>query len=618
VLNREKLPEEVEEQLQEIEHFLNEGDFEDALDIIDGLVEDYPHNYEVLLQKIRVYKTVGAFSNEVLTLLEKCHASEPTDLEVWMMLVEELVSLGLLALAEKELELIKSSVKDIEKEEDAAEFISSIIAASVQERNEHYGERPDAARLQILLNLAEKSLFLKDFDQALKHIEELTDKAPECAQNWRTAARMHFIAGSFERASIAAKKAIELDKKSGEVYYVLALSECALGLQLTPFPELSENLLDQGISYQSYYLLFSGQGDTLIELYEQEADSVSGHPDAMRFFECLAFVYYMKGDEREALATWQRAVALDPEDSLIAELSQRYLEDSEDDAEVPFVLLGPSEFPHFFSRELEYRVEGRPLTELPPLKDSEISALPHLFSLVLSFGDEMLVRTSLSLILDYYDKISDKEKLHSSMLDFANGVRLSSLPRVSIAHLLNDLGVEAPEEIYIRGRFVIFAPKKIQIEPVLSFPEGSDEELYYSILEESIAEGVLERAEEIGREAFKVNPTDPNFGVEFARTLLLIGKFDEADTVIDKLLDANPKNDALRLLECESRLHENLTKAKDLLEELSKKNSFTTSEYREFQLLSAALALREGDVEKAIHDLDVLEVAILNAKELVS
>jgi tetratricopeptide (TPR) repeat protein len=616
VIKKETLPEEVEEQLQDILSYLEEGEYEDAVDIVEALAEEFPESYEVILHKVHVYRSLGLHSDEVLPLIEECHAADPSDLDVWVMLVEELAELGFLGLAEMELELIKSSTTDLKEEVCSEEFISSIREASALEKSEYFGDAPDASRLYIAYNLADKSLYFKDFSQASRYTTELIEQAPTAAQSWLIYARFNFQSGNMKEAIRASKKAIEIAPDNGESYYIQSFSEQVLGTKLTIYPELGTTLLDIGISYQAYHLIFTDQIEALIALYENEKDLASSHPDGMRFFECLAFIFYQKGDFEKATTCWQHANALEPDGSLLSELHLKDLQEEQDDSNIPYILFGPSEFPAFFSQLIERNMDEVGEDALSTLTQEQLEVIPNLYSTVLMYADMGMVKLSTQLLISHFETLEDKATILESMLTFAKGKRLSGKTRAFVSHLISLLGTTTLDAIFYRGRYVPFQNLTLDYVPLNVFEEGTDEYFYFEIILENIREGSLSEIEEVCKGIIEKTENHPAFGVEYARILLTLGKFDTAEKVIRELKKNNPDNISISLLLSEIELPANLTDAKMLLEKVEQKKSISPVEFREYQFLKSSVHLYEESIEEALLALDSFELTFPELAEL--
>jgi tetratricopeptide (TPR) repeat protein len=616
VIKKEALPEEVEEQLQDIISYLEEGEYEDAVDIVEALAEEFPESYEVILHKVHVYRSLGLHSDEVLPLIEECHAADPSDLDVWVMLVEELAELGFLGLAEMELELIRSSTTDLKEEVCSEEFTTSIREASALEKSEYFGDAPDASRLYIAYNLADKSLYFKDFSQASRYTRELIEQAPTAAQSWLIYARYHFQTGNMNEAIRAAREAIAIAPDNGEAYYIQSFSEQLLGTKLTTYPELSTSLLDVGISYQAYHLIFTDQVEALIALYEEEKDLASSHPDGMRFFECLAFIFYQRGEREKAITCWQHANALEPEGSLLSELHLKDIQEEHEDSDIPYILFGPSEFPAFFSQLIERNLDEVGEDALESLTKEQLEIIPNLYSTVLMYADMGMVKLTTQLLISHIETLKDKKTILESMYTFAKGKRLSGKTRAFIAHLMAISGNTAPNAIFYRGRFVPFQSDTLEFIPLNMFEEGTDEYFYFEIILENIREGSFSDIEEVCKGIIEKTGNHPVFGVEYARILLTLGKFDTAEKVIRVLAKNNPDNLTISLLLSEVELPGNLSHAKTLLEEVEKKKSLSPVEFREYQFLKSSVHLYEESIEDALLALDTFELTFPELEEL--
>jgi tetratricopeptide (TPR) repeat protein len=609
VLTKSNLPEEVFEQLEDILSYIEEGDLEDAIDIIDALAEEFPDSYEVAFHRIRVYRTIGINSEMVLPLIESCHATDPSDLEVWTMLIEELAELGFFGLAEKELELLKSSTNSDFEELYPEDFSNSIQEAARIERSDFFGDSAESGKKYLLLNLAEKAIYFGDFAIAKKYCDDLTKQAPESVRTWTIVARFHFLSSDIPAAITNARRAIDTDSSYGEPYYILSLSELILGKTPAIYPELCTVILERGVSYQAYYLILTGQYDALLSLYEKYNDIVSSHPDSARFFECLAFVLYSKNEVQRANSLWQFANSLEPEGSLLAELHLQ--DDSDEMAEKPFLFFGPSEFPCFFSRELEKFAQDNDTTLNISFSEEHIKLLPGIYTTILKLGDAALVRLTSSILAYHSGQLSEESvrTIHTSMLEFIKGKRLSAPTRAFVAQLLRFFGDTSVSHIYWNDRKVPLLFHKLLPTNINPFIEGTDEFFYYEVIMENMHTDSLEELGDMCRSMFEKSYHDPYLGIEYVRILIALGKFDDADFIVKDLCKKNPDLLPLQLLKYDIQLPQNITQACDLVSILSDKR-LTPLEFREYQFLKSSLALLDGSPENSLIELDTLELLL--------
>jgi tetratricopeptide (TPR) repeat protein len=610
VLKKIKLPEEVYDQLDDILGYIEEGELEDAVDIVDALAEEFPGSYDVQLHRIHVYRSAGVFSDVVLPLIESCHATDPEDLEVWVMLIEELAELGFFGLAQKELELLQSSTVDIDETVFSPELTGSIDEAVQVEKSEFFGDNHASGTKYLLLNLAEKALYFHDFENARRYCNDLCKDAPDSIHSWILSARISFMAGDTDTAISSARKAIEISTAFGEPYYILTFAELLSGREPEKFPHLCDSLVDKGIGYQAYQLVLSGQTDALNILYDRYGDEIPGHPDAERFFECLAFAFYEKGDTSSANSLWHFATAIEPEGSFLADYHLK--EGSGEDSEIPFLFFGPSCFPSFFSSAVEDAVTGNVSVPDVSFHPDEIRMLPYIFSLVLESGDATLVRITADLLVSCKDyPESSQECIVTSMRKFCESKRLSGSTRAYISRLLPAFGGTPPDSIYYKGRFVPFPHQRLAFDKINPCSEGSEEHLYFELIleNENLPETPLSEIEEICKSLFSKTDGNPHIGVEYSRILVCLGKFDEAGEVVRHLHGRYPDILSVRLIFHEINLPQGLSDARQIVEECSE-SSLGAVEFRELKFLEAALLLLENQHEAALLELDSLDLLL--------
>lgn len=608
MLQKIKLPEEVKEQLEDILSYIEEGEIEDAVDIIDALAEEFPDSFDVALHRVIVYRSLGINNDLILPLIESCHAVDPNDLEVWFILIEELAELGFFGLAEKEVELLKSSTNVQFESTDSEELFKSITAAAQHERSDFFGETADAAKKYLLLNLADKALYFRDFDSAKRYTEDLKKDASDALHTWIINSRFHFLSNELKEAEVCAKTAIEKSPTHGEAYYILSFAEILQGRQASTSPLMSLELADSGISYQAYHLILTEQFDALLSLYDKNSDTISSHSDAVRFFECVAFVLYSRGEIKRANSLWQFANTLEPQGSLLAELQLG--NSTADEVEKPFVFFGPSEFPYFFSSALENFSAYEESSSTISFSKNEINILPHIFETVLKYADSELVKLTSQIILDYKEELLPFfPKISASVKNFAEGKRLSSETRAFVAHLSEVFGGNVINTIYHNGQKVYIPFDKLLMEAINPCVGDSEEYFYFDIIQENMMPESLPELEEMCRSMFEKSSQNPHIGVEYVHVLQALGKHDEADFIIKDLYKKNPEELSVKLLALESQLPENISEAKNMISSLSEKK-LTPIEFREFQLLKSSLALLDASIEKSLLELDVLQIAL--------
>lgn len=614
MLKKGDLPEEVQEQIEEVMTYLSEGEVEDAIDIIDELADEFPDSYEVVLAQIHVYRSLGINTNTLVPLAESCHAADPTDLEVWIILIEELAELGFFALAEMELELLSSSSSPVPKEICSEEFIKSIKDAASFERNDFFGNTSHSARHYLLYNLAEKAIFFDDYPTAKKHIDELLNIASDSIFSWLSSAKYHFQQSSFSEAIEACKKAISISPNYGEPYYILAKSELLSGLSVSKYPQLNEKLLEYGISHQAFYLILSNQREELINLYEKNSDFISSFPDASRFFECVAFLLFENNEKQRANSLWQFAQTLEPNGSTLAET--HIAASNIDDPEIPYIFFGPLEFPYFFSNAIEgYITLGGDLSKYKFSKE-ELKIIPEIYKMILSFGDSDLVKISTSILLNKSKNLkTSNAKIVESMFNFCSSERLSASTRAYVAQTISLFGGNELPLIKKHGKTIPLLLDSISTNSINPFTEGTDEYFYFDILTENLQETSIVELESMCKSLFEKTSGNVHFGIELGRVLLLLGKFDEAETIISKLHKSYPKEAAVTFLYHESKLPQLLKEAKEMVKKHSNSKLDPIS-FREYQFLKSAIANIDSNSEIANLELDKLELVLPDFKSI--
>ncbi len=608
MLQKLKLPEEVHEQLEDVLSYIEEGEVDDAVDIIDALAEEFPDSYEVALHRVHVYRSLGIYNDLILPLVESCHAVDPTDLEVWVILIEELAELGFFGLAEMELELLQSSTTSLSNDICPEKFIKSVREAALYERSDFFGDGTEAAKNYLLLNLAEKALYFRDFTTAERYCKDLSTQAATSVHTWTINAKYYFLTGELTHAIHSATNAIKISPTQGEAYYILTFAELLSGKEPETFPLVSNTLLDSGISYQAYHLLLSKQYDKIISLYEKNSDIVSSHPDAARFFECVAFVLHSRNEVQRANSLWQFANTIEPEGSLIAQLHLHTTDSS--NPEKPFLFFGPSEFPHFFSSTLEQIFSGKIELSDCELTPAQREVLPFIYQIVLSCGDAELVRLTSSMIVHHAKELSGfSEMISSSMIAFSSGTRLSGATRAFVAQLLPVFGKDSVTHIFCKGRKVPLLNDRLDSSSINPFKEDTDEYFYYEVLLENMNEESMNELEDMCHSIFEKTANNPDIGVEYARTLITLGKFNHADSIIKELFKNHSGSIAVMLLYYEVHLPQKLSEARKIIAEYSDVKLDPIA-FREYQLLKSSVSLLDASEEAALIELDALELLL--------
>ncbi|HMO16515.1 MAG TPA: hypothetical protein PKA63_01805 [Oligoflexia bacterium] len=616
--------------LMEVDELISEGELYDALDIINHMAKSYPNLDQVLLKKIEICSSLGIHSKETLSILETLHSNNPSDIDIWLLLVGELSSFGLFALAEKEIELILSSAEGFSADEDTNDFITDIRQISASEREHIFN---DSERLQLIYNLAEKSLLNANLDKAIQFAEELYTGSIDNLAVLVKASQIFYSSGEFKRAKSIAEEIISSDNSFSEAFEIAAFSARSLGEPVKNFPLPEESLFESEnsrIGSILRYLLLSGNENVIVSIFEKFEDSILSHPEAYEFLEALAFIEFRRGNRELAIEHWQRAALLEQDDSTISRLNLEEIEQGEEDADAGFYFYGPHLFPAFFNREIVSFAESDDLSYKTSLTAAELPSLPNLAVMAIEFGDSNLVNLAARLALSVARESNSKNIVLTELKKITEGYRLSPFERMECLSILREHGFAETISIYFRNRKLNVPLIKMEEEPVdldvflaaAEYGRTKDTQNLNSsemslIIQKYLEAGDFETVRTLALKAIISDPGNLRAYVDYLRSLKILGLFDEVEEHIDPLRSLPNKSTALQAFIFDFDLPESIDKGRYYLSSINIDEPLTEQDLRELQILRSSIFRYDDNEEEADNALDILELYIPNSGPLV-
>ncbi len=188
-------------------------------------------------------------------------------------------------------------------------------ARDVLESFSYFASYPDSLRRR----LAEICRDTDDIDAAIGYFQAFLKDNPEDRNGWCDVARMEFTRRKYTEASVAARKAIDLQPDDYELQILLGKSLIRDNKSAEAMPILeTAAALDSTIVEPLTYLVAgyreAGQSDRLVDALHR---MTSFHPDSQALFVELGEAQLSLGRVPQAIAALERAIEINPDDAAV-------------------------------------------------------------------------------------------------------------------------------------------------------------------------------------------------------------------------------------------------------------------------------------------------------------
>lgn len=608
---RPSLPRHLEEGLSEAEEYLDHGEWEESLDVLQSLEKRYPRSEEVLLCLYNVYLKMED-DQELLNVCRRLHGLRPKDPEIILALGESYMN----------------------------NFFPFLSCRTFQQFLEQWPNHPEAEKVRELLEetksqretllaelgvqgeegreLAERHEEVqcltaqRDYAASQRMAEQLIADLPNFLPAWNNLSLACFAAGDLDSAIDAARKVLQI---APDNYHALANLAHYLFLRgrtdearttAERLKNVSSPQADIWIKKAEVFSLF-GDDETVLEILHgaEAAGQSRSSVHAAYLYHLAAVAAYRLDRESEAMRYWEEAEKLQPgcgeaEDNL-KDLEQPV---GERHAAWPFSLA--QWISEKTLRQLTSYLRGpsrQPLSEEAARQQAQRFFLEHpemntILSALLDRGDPVGREFAMRIA-----SLAKTPEMLAALRDFAFGRRGPDQMRLDAASSASQAGLLPSGEkvrIWREGQWteILLIGFEIHEEPI---QKHSPKVLKLAQqVHKLLLEGNAEEAERLLRQALAVEPNALDLLNNLASAYQMQGRKREAEQLFDDIFRRDPDYLFARVsIAIRHIRNKELDKARELLLPLMSRKRLHFSGFTVLAIAQIELALAENNRESA-------------------
>jgi tetratricopeptide (TPR) repeat protein len=595
--------------LEEAEELLEEGDLEDAVEVLEELRKRYPRRSEVLSLLLEAYEGLQDMWSFQATC-ERMVALRADDENLWLALAASAVGNGQLATARRAFDHFLMQWPESLQADEARRGLTNLDGLLQHEFDKFDLPEDEGLELFLLHDEINLSLNLGRYEQLCQSAERLLGQCPTFTPALNNRSQAHFMLGRVDLAIADARRVLELAPDNfhalsnlSRFLFLSGRFEEAreLAEQLKFVPSDSPDFFVKQTEALSYVSDWAG---ILATFHEVQNSGVLEHETDLGMLYHLAGVAAAElGQLKTAIKHWKRAVLFHS----FAGLAQQNL----DDLKLPIgERNGPWTFPitSWIPRAVMERLVSDIDRAGPKAENSAIRLrvrkflkdhpyLERLLPVLLERGDiaarEFVIRVA---------SISRLPSIMSALQEFAFGQRGPDQLRYQAAVRLVELEQLSPGTLKLwrdgKWQETIFTSFQITSEPKVQLParlERLAREAFDAI---NIGEGA--DAERLLTQVLAELPNDPSMLFNYAVAIAIQGREEEALTRVRDIHEQFPDYLFARLrLAQDAAERRDFEAAHALLDPLLTRTRLHLSEYTGLCAAHIELLMAEGKEEGA-------------------